>query len=272
MRFLLLSLCLLFTPMTLSVPQPAQAEVTRPFVIPDASRQLMLVVSESWSAIPAKLYRYQRSSVESPWQAKGTAIQTVLGRKGMGWGKGLHRPEDTNGDYRVEFDKRAPAGIFTIGEAFGLASESNARKWLGGLKMPYTELTASMRCIGDHESSHYNEIVDIKRTKSDWNDEPNENMRQIAVTDEKAYEWGAFINHNVNSNPQSRDKVSGSCIFLHIWKDAATGTAGCTAMGRADMLALLRWLDSKQQPILVQLPRAEYERLKTDWALPELMP
>lgn len=274
MRRMLLSLCLMTTALAAGaqtqMPQPTSQPQSLQTQIPAQSRQLILVVSPGWQDISAKLYRFERANEQSPWNQVAQPIQTVLGKKGMGWGRGLHQDTDTNGDYRVEFDKRTPAGIFSLGEVFGLASEKQARSWLGGLKMPYIELSESMRCIGDHQSEHYNEIVDIRQTKSDWNDEHNENMHQIAVTDEKAYLWGVFINHNVNSNPIPRDKVSGSCLFLHIWKAPDIGTAGCTAMTREHMVEIVRWLDQARQPILVQLPQSEYQRLKGPWALPAL--
>ncbi|PKL80356.1 MAG: hypothetical protein CVV27_00490 [Candidatus Melainabacteria bacterium HGW-Melainabacteria-1] len=268
---LILSLVLLFTPLS-ELGALAQAAEPTPkatsYGIPASSQQLILVLTDSWQAIPAKLYRYQRASADASWSTAGQPIAAVVGRKGLGWGRGLHSPADTNGDYRVEFDKRAPAGIFALGTVFGLASESQARHWLGGLRMPYLELTESIRCIGDHDSQHYNTLVDIHQVKSDWRDAPNEKMREIAVTDEKAYQWGVFINHNLDANPQPRDKISGSCIFLHIWKTPDTGTAGCTAMTREHMVEIVRWLDQARHPVLVQLPRSEYTRLQAAWGLP----
>ncbi len=56
--------------------------------------------------------------------------------------------------------------------------------------------------------------------------------------------------------------IDGSCIFLHIWEGPGKGTAGCTAMGSLSMEEVLRWLDGEKRPVLVQLPRAEFERLR----------
>jgi hypothetical protein len=33
---------------------------------------------------------------------------------------------------------------------------------------------------------------------------------------------------------------------------------------------LLRWLDPKRNPLIVQLPAGEYEKLKQHWGLPAL--
>jgi hypothetical protein len=34
------------------------------------------------------------------------------------------------------------------------------------------------------------------------------------------------------------------------------------------MESLLRWLDPRKRPVLVQLPRTVYESLRKSWALP----
>ncbi|HEY9839152.1 MAG: L,D-transpeptidase [Candidatus Sericytochromatia bacterium] len=270
MRFLMICLSLLMIQLPGQALSPETVPASAPR-IPAASTQMILVITDEWQAVPATLYRYERP-VGGAWQAAGKPIEAVVGSKGMGWGRGLHKDSDTNGDYRVEFDKRAPAGIFTLGAAFGLGSPAQARKWLRVLKMPYLQLKPGLFCIGDHESKHYNEIVDSRKVAKDWKDEHIENMNEIAVADEQAYFWGVFVNHNVDSNPpgMQRDRISGSCIFLHIWKEAGHGTAGCTAMSRNNMVSVIQWLDQARHPILVQLPKAEYLRLKQAWNLPEL--
>jgi hypothetical protein len=39
-------------------------------------------------------------------------------------------------------------------------------------------------------------------------------------------------------------------------------------MALADMLELACWLDGAADPVLVQLPRTEYEALRQAWGLP----
>jgi len=60
----------------------------------------------------------------------------------------------------------------------------------------------------------------------------------------------------------------GSCIFLHIWPGPSGNTSGCTAFDSRDMNELLAWLDPNALPVLVQLPRSSYERLRSSWGLP----
>ena len=64
---------------------------------------------------------------------------------------------------------------------------------------------------------------------------------------------------------------AGSCIFLHVWESEGAPTAGCTAMSLADMSEIGGWLAGAAAPMLVQLPRLEYDDLRAAWALPVLM-
>ena len=66
------------------------------------------------------------------------------------------------------------------------------------------------------------------------------------------------------------EKSKGSCIFLHIWKDALTGTAGCTAMERRNLERIVGWLAPAKNPYLVQLTENEYGKYKKTWKLPKL--
>jgi D-alanyl-D-alanine dipeptidase len=78
------------------------------------------------------------------------------------------------------------------------------------------------------------------------------------------YDLGVFVGYN--SYPVV--KGFGSCIFLHIWKDASTPTSGCTAMAREDLERVMAWLDPKKTPYLVQMPKDVYVHYKSSWKLP----
>lgn len=240
--------------------------------VPEDSRQLVRIVTPDWPAVSGQLQRFVRQNAGSSWEPVGTPVEIVVGRKGLGWGRGLVPANETNGDFRREGDARAPAGVFRLGPAFGLATTAQARQWLQ-LRMPYTHLHPQMRCIGDRHSRYYNELIDLRQVKADWqNPRANENMYLDAIRDEGAYRWGVFVQHNHPNNPAGlqRDTVSGSCIFLHIWKGPGIGTSGCTAMARAEMVNLLNWLNASHQPVLVQLPRPVYLEKQAPWRLPLL--
>lgn len=255
-------LALLATLACLSLSSQAGAQV------PEGAQQLIVVRTADWQAIPATLERFERTPDQS-WRSLGAPIPAVVGKKGLGWGRGLVMPpQGEKADFRQEGDKRAPAGIFALGTAFGLMDAAQAAKTV---TWPYLHLSDSIRCVGDNTSAAYNSLVDLRTVKRDWQrDQANEYMRLDAIRDEGAYRWGVFVNHNVDTNPPGlqRDRKAGSCIFLHLWKGPGIGTSGCTAMSQPNMLAVLRWLDPAKQPVLVQLPEAEYQQLRQAWLLP----
>jgi D-alanyl-D-alanine dipeptidase len=79
------------------------------------------------------------------------------------------------------------------------------------------------------------------------------------------YRWGMVVRYNMSPTIPG----NGSCIFLHIWRGAGQGTAGCTAMPEEALLDTIHWLNSKApNALLVQLPESEYRRFKTEWSLP----
>ncbi|HXE39728.1 MAG TPA: hypothetical protein VN639_14770, partial [Azonexus sp.] len=107
--------------------------------------------------------------------------------------------------------------------------------------------------------AYYNRIVDQSRiAQSDWHS--CEDMRR----GDGRYAVGAVVAHNAGQPVPG----AGSCIFLHVWAGVGVPTAGCTAMALADMTAIAGWLDAAAAPVLVQLPRAEYERWREVWGLP----
>ena len=220
--------------------------------VPAATRQLVLVVTPTWDTTSGVLRRYVRSGSRAPWRRVGAVVPVVIGTSGLAWGAdSLGAPGDPR---KREGDGRSPAGVFPLDGAFGFAPPSAMSR----VRLPYLQLTAGSECVDDTASGHYNTVVDRDRvSKVDWSS--SEHMRRIAQ-----YQVGALVGYNT----QPVRKGRGSCIFLHIWDGPGSSTAGCTAFPRADVEALLAWLDPKQRPVLVQLPRAEYARLKRAWALP----
>src|SRR3546814_17702258 len=83
------------------------------------ARQLVLVTTADWEATTGTLRTFDRGD-DGAWHEAGKAAPVSIGRGGSGWGIGLH-PAQTGGPAKREGDGRAPAGVFTIGEAFGYA-------------------------------------------------------------------------------------------------------------------------------------------------------
>jgi L,D-peptidoglycan transpeptidase YkuD (ErfK/YbiS/YcfS/YnhG family) len=219
--------------------------------------QLVVVVTKEWDAVPGKMFLFERSGGDRPWHPRVKGFTVVVGRNGLGWGRGLNPSADLPGPVKHEGDGKSPAGIFRLSSAFGLAEPAKMKS----VRLPYAQLTASFECVDDVKSTNYNLIVDRAKTAApDWNG--SEKMRAVG----EQYRLGVVVDHNADP----RENGGGSCIFLHIWKSAKTGTSGCTAMTRGKIESLLAWLDPSAHPALVQLPETEYKQLQTAWSLPQL--
>jgi D-alanyl-D-alanine dipeptidase len=193
---------------------------------------------------------------ENGWQAVGEKLSINVGKNGLAWGKGLYTFEDKEALHKQEGDGRSPAGIFHLLTAFGYAHPDS----LSGLKFPYEHVDAFTQCIEDTASAFYNRIVDGQQTESDWN------STDFMLRKDDLYEWGVFVGHNAGGDTQAGD---GSCIFMHAWRKAGSGTAGCTAMEKQHMKEIVFWLDQDKNPLLVQVPADAYPELRKQFKLPK---
>ena len=222
------------------------------------ARQLVLVVTDGWDATTGTLQRFELR--DGRWQAASTSSPIAVGRNGAAWGLGLH-PAQPGGPQKQEGDGRAPAGVFTLGEAFGYAGEA-------ATAMPYRPMQATSYCIDVPDSPLYNRIIDTRTEGEAAAKGSTEPMRlDLHNNGDPRYREGLVIGHNPTATPRA-----GSCIFAHLWRTPGEPTAGCTAMAAETMDGLLAWLRPDARPVFVLLPRAEYERLAYDWRLPERAP
>ncbi|MHB8837643.1 MAG: L,D-transpeptidase family protein [Gemmatimonadaceae bacterium] len=217
------------------------------------AQQLLVATTRGWNDVAGTLQRYERASTRAPWQKLGTAVPIVVGRNGLGWGRGVNAPVPRGGPVKHEGDGRAPAGVFTLVSAFGYAPADSAR-WL---KLPYRRATSTYECVDDTTSRYYNQTIERATVTPDWR------SSEVMRLSSNAYQWGVIVAHNMPARA-----AAGSCIFLHIWSGPATGTDGCTAMEEPQLLAVMRWLDPARHPLLVQLTDAEYAQRRAEWALP----
>lgn len=216
--------------------------------------QAVVVTTPNWDAVQGKAQLFERKTKKSAWKAVGAEFPIVVGIKGMAWSNELNElPSDTGRLLmKTEGDGKAPAGIFMLTSAFA-ASEQK-------IKLPFTKLAESTECVDDVKSVHYNKIVDkFQVGLYDW----KSSEKMLAVGEQ--YELGVFVAHN-----SERMKGAGSCIFLHIWKDSTSGTAGCTAMEKSNIEKIFGWIDNKKSPVLIQLPEDSYKQFQAKWKLPKL--
>jgi L,D-peptidoglycan transpeptidase YkuD (ErfK/YbiS/YcfS/YnhG family) len=209
--------------------------------IPDNCQQVALVVTQDWSSTTGTLRRFVRHGVHEPWEASGAPLPVLVGKHGLAWGIGLHTPIRDGASRKAEGDLCAPAGVFTLGPVFGKAPLLQ----MSGLRMPYESILPTTEAVDDPTSRFYNRLVDRTQiAQPDWH--TSEHMWKVAD-----YELGVIVGHNPERRPGA-----GSCIFLHLWTTDRRGTSGCTALHRADLLELVRWLDATKHPVLVQLPES----------------
>lgn len=251
---LFLTILLLFsgTPAQIKTIPPPKVEVSYL-----ESLQAIVVTTKNWSTINGTAQIYERENKEAKWKAVGAKFPIVVGKNGLAWSDGLNDlPSDTGGRLlmKTEGDGKSPAGIFTLSSAFGTTER------IDKIKLPYTKLTEYTECVDDVKSNNYNQIVNRMQIGNfDW--KSSEKMAEITPQ----YDLGVFVEHNFE-----KQKGAGSCIFLHIWTTANSGTAGCTAMERKSMESVLARLDPNKNPVLIQLPKDSYKKFQKQWKLPKL--
>lgn len=223
-----------------------------------SSSQMVLVIVPDWNGDHGSLRTYTRK--DGMWQAASEPQPVVVGRAGSAWGQGLN-PLPHDGPIKREGDGRAAAGVFRIGDAFGYADRAVTA-------LDYRAMHVDDYCIDVPSSPLYNQIVDTRNADPSIVAGSTEPMRRDLHADgDQRYRLGFVIQHNASDTPGV-----GSCIFAHIWKSPDTPTAGCTAMDGAVMERLVAWLDPRQQPLFVLLPRAAYSRYAKAWDLPQAAP
>lgn len=213
-------------------------------------QQLLVVVTADWEAVQGELRRYEGSP--GAWEPVGAPIPIVVGQKGLGWARRAPERADFEGPVKVEGDKKSPAGQFELGPAFGYAAKPGTVDW------PYVLVDEATMCIEDADSKVYNQIIDARTTAPDYSS--TDRMRR---TDD-LYEWGVWVYHNF----PDPEPAAGSCIFLHVWRKNDAGTAGCTAMDKGQMRALIEWLDPAKKPLLIQMPQLAYAHIQGTEKLP----
>jgi D-alanyl-D-alanine dipeptidase len=224
--------------------------------IPKNSRQMVLVLTDSVKSTHGILVFFERQTSEDKWNKVSDTFSVVIGRSGLGWGRGLHSIDSSKLPMKKEGDGRSPAGVFELGAAFGYANVDEMK----GLKIPYLPITEMVECIDDIKSKYYNQIVLRNEVKDvDWKSSEKMYFEDIW------YQQGIIVKQNINPIVYG----AGSCIFLHNWSTSNETTAGCTEMEPANLKKLIYWLDSSARPILVQLTKNHYKDYQKTWELPK---
>jgi hypothetical protein len=195
-----------------------------------SAQQIILVEAENFQSQSAILTCFEGEQIVcGPFKVN-------LGKSGLGWGIGaVEIPHAANEPLKYEGDKRAPAGIFYIGESFGYTPKPLSNK------LPYLYSNKNLICVDQSSNIFYNQII-----QRNGNEKSFEYMKRK----DQQYRYGLYVKHNPNAL-QKR----GSCIFLHIQKAPNHPTVGCTSMKEKNLKEIIRWLDKRKKPILIQLPK-----------------
>ncbi|MBA3397940.1 MAG: hypothetical protein H0T89_35275 [Deltaproteobacteria bacterium] len=219
--------------------------------------QVLTAIVADWTTTTAELRLWKRTSALAgeTWELELGPWPGVVGATGLAWGIGLHgtgAPPGAAGPVKREGDRKAPAGVFGVRELYGYGHPKPA-----AAPLRYTEVDARWKCVDDPASRHYARIVDRSAVTVDW--KSAEDMRRP----DELYRWVVDVAHNPGHAPGA-----GSCIFLHVWRDATSPTVGCTAMAEDRLATLIDSLGAAA--VVVQLPAAEYAALVGPWGLPPL--
>jgi L,D-peptidoglycan transpeptidase YkuD (ErfK/YbiS/YcfS/YnhG family) len=202
------------------------------------ARRLVLVTTQTMNDMTASMRLYERASPAEPWRPRDAAEPALIGRAGMGWSKFFLRLARRGEPIKIEGDKRAPAGIYSIGRSFGTVASSRA---------DHLHVTPDTICVHDLASPAYNKIASRARLGPAVR---AENMSRILPM----YRRGLLVDYPTDAKNQA-----GSCIFIHVWRSPAAGTAGCVALPEPRVEALQEFAEGGA--VLAILPRGALDRL-----------
>lgn len=199
-----------------------------------SSQQIILVVADDFNTSKAQLEYFENNkSIDT--------FEVNIGRNGLGIGLGeVELSRNENEPIKQEGDGKAPVGVFKLTNIFGYNKSSN-------FSLPYLYASKTLICVDHSDSNFYNKIIEMDSEEKSF-----EYMRR----DDNQYEIGITVEHNKYAKP-----YAGSCIFLHVQKDANSPTSGCTSMKLSDIKKIASWLDKNKNPILIQIPRSFKEKV-----------
>jgi L,D-peptidoglycan transpeptidase YkuD (ErfK/YbiS/YcfS/YnhG family) len=181
-----------------------------------AAGQVVTVVADAAGATTAVLTAWERTG--DGWVRAHGPIPAHVGKNGVGQAS--------------ESTSRTPAGVWPLTEAFGGEPAVT--------RLPYRRVTTSDWWVSDAKSPYYNTHFSCAPGACPFDEAAGENLGRAGAV----YDRAVVIDYN-------RDPVvpgAGSAFFLHVTDGRPT--AGCVAIPKPDLEALLRWLDPARHPVL----------------------
>lgn len=189
--------------------------------IPADCQQAVIVIIDHQNVISAMLFVAEK--IRNTWRTALQRVPAVIGKKGFGKER--------------EGDLKAPAGLYHISRAFGWGYTLNEPK------LPWELIDENDVWIDDPTSVYYNQQIHAEDSPCQF----GKSFERLMIPQ---YKYSIVFDYNQENIPEK-----GSAIFLHVWKNANIGTAGCTAVSEAAMFHLLHWLDATKHPIIIQETR-----------------
>ncbi|GEP11864.1 hypothetical protein MGN01_37090 [Methylobacterium gnaphalii] len=203
-----------------------------------SARSLVLVTADTMETARARIRLFERSGPSVAWQPIGRAEPAVVGENGLAWGDTFRGMAKAGEAVKTEGDRRTPAGIYRIGRSFGAAPSARP----GHLVLrPGRSI-----CVDDPASPAYNTILSPA---------PGATLRGEDMGAERLYRRGLVIDY-----PSDAGRRAGSCIFLHVWRGPANGTAGCVALPEPRVAALQEL--SGRGAVIAILPKRALDRFE----------
>ena len=206
------------------------------YELPRNTAQAIVGVASGWNSSHVTLHRYEKNT-QGAWRLVAQPWKGRLGANGLAWGRGLS-PVPNGVRMKKEGDRRAPAGVFSLGGAWGYNANTNHHP-----NLSFSQITTRDLWVEDSSSKYYNQHIRLNHEPSAaW--EKKAQMRQ----NDHAHSLKIFINHNAPKPLPG----AGSSIFFHIWRGGGSkATFGCTTMHENQLKTLVQWINPNRNPVYI---------------------
>lgn len=199
------------------VPNYSDVSTVVPF-LPNYSTADTYFVVVQGSGTSCTLYAYSINNGQLTTEFSCTGY---LGRNGV------CEPEN-----KFEGDGKTPAGIYSMGECFGVSSAPCT------VPRGYTKVTSDDYWDSNSNSSTYNQHVKGYNKDSAWH---RAGLYEHLINYTTSYAYATMINYNVNPAVPYK----GSAIFLHCTVPNDTSSSGCIAIPNSYMKKALALMEDE---------------------------
>ena len=129
---------------------------------------------------------------------------------------------------KKEGDKKTPAGIFSLGKIFYRKDKIENLK----TKRKKVIIKKNMAWCDDPRNKFYNKLIVT-----------NDKSKEKLFRKDNLYDIIIVINYNIR--PVKKNK--GSAIFIHLSRKNYSGTMGCIALNKKDLIEILKSLKNNEK-------------------------